>query len=89
MDQDRSKYQLSQFQDDLDRYGARLEDWPDAVRAQAQALIDASAEARMLIDAAKVLWDSSKAAPVKAPAGLAQRIVKTALEQSPPKKKTN
>lgn len=89
MDQDRSHYHLTQFQDDLDRYGARLEDWPEQTRAQAQTLIDTSAEARMLIEAARILWDSSKAAKPKAPEGLAQRIVKTALDQSPPKKKSS
>ncbi len=42
---------IQEFLESLDRYGARLEDWPDAPRQLAHALLAVSAEARLQLDA--------------------------------------
>lgn len=73
------------FQDALDRFGADLGRWPAPERALAAAMLredpslgELVAEARRL----KALIAST--APVRAPAGLADRIVSLAAASAPP-----
>src|SRR5580692_7935829 len=46
---------LSRFTALVDSYGAELNRWPEAVRAEAQALAESSPQARALLAAARVL----------------------------------
>lgn len=71
---------LEGFRDLLDRHGGDLAHWPAGEVASAIALIEASPEARALLDQAQRL-DATLASPPKAPPGLADRIVAAALAQ--------
>lgn len=75
---------LDEFQDAADRYGGDLARWPEAERRLADALLRQSPEAQAILDAATQLRAAfSEAAPVRAPAGLADRIILRALETTP------
>ena len=69
---------ISAFEDLIDRLGDELSRWPDEQRLAAEALLAESAEARALLDEARVLREALSAPPVRAPAGLADRIVAAA-----------
>lgn len=84
---------IADFQDLIDRCGHDLSRWPDGVRQAAAQLLSTSPDAQAIQAAARDLAALAKAqAPVKAPAGLAARIVATALaagaEAAPAKPKT-
>ncbi|MEM8767426.1 MAG: hypothetical protein AAGE43_08290 [Pseudomonadota bacterium] len=67
---------LTTFNHHLDRFGHRLEDWPEALGAEARGLLDASAEARSALQHSARL--SSALGALKdqpAPAGLQRRIL--------------
>lgn len=70
--------ELAAFEDLIDRLGDELSRWPDDQRLAAEALLAESAEARALLDEARALREALKAPPVRAPAGLADRIVAAA-----------
>ena len=76
---------LEGFRDLLDRFGGDLTSWPARERVAADALLAISADAKALL-AETAAVDSVLATPPKAPAGLADRIVAAALEQSPSRK---
>jgi hypothetical protein len=68
---------LSDFQDAVDDHGTDLADWPLALRDAAKVLLASSEEARQFL-AEEIALDhalSAAMAPIKAPAGLADRIV--------------
>jgi hypothetical protein len=69
---------ISAFEDLIDRLGDDLSRWPDDQRLAAEALLVDSAEARTLLDEARALREALSAPPVRAPAGLADRIVAAA-----------
>jgi hypothetical protein len=64
-----------EFEDWLDRLGEDVSDWPEPQRQAALALLDDSAEARTLLEESVVLRRALAAPKVRAPAGLADRIV--------------
>jgi len=66
------------FEDLIDRMGEDLSHWPDAQRLAAEGLLASSAEARVLHDEALTLRQLLAGPPVRAPAGLAERIVAAA-----------
>jgi|KBSSwiStaDraftv2_1062776.scaffolds.fasta_scaffold1497061_1 hypothetical protein len=66
------------FEDLIDRLGEDLSLWPDAQRAAALELLASSADARVLYDEARTVRQALAAPPVRAPAGLADRIVAAA-----------
>jgi hypothetical protein len=66
------------FEDLIDRLGEDLSLWPDAQRVAALALLASSADARALHDEARALREALAGPPVRAPAGLANRIVAAA-----------
>ena len=66
------------FEDLIDRLGEDLSLWPEAQRAAALELLASSADARVLYDEARMLRQALAAPPVRAPAGLADRIVAAA-----------
>lgn len=73
------------FEDLIDRLGEDTSHWPDVQRQAAVGLLASSAEARALLDQARMLRAALSAPPVRAPAGLADRIFAAASKlQSEP-----
>jgi hypothetical protein len=72
---------VSEFEDLIDRLGEDLTPWPEDRRLAAEALLADSSEARALHEEAKALRAALAAQPVRAPAGLADRIVAAAASQ--------
>jgi hypothetical protein len=72
---------VSEFEDLIDRLGEDLTRWPEDRRLAAEALLANSSEARALLEEAKALRAALAAPPVRAPAGLANRIVAAAASQ--------
>jgi hypothetical protein len=66
------------FEDLIDRLGEDLSLWPDAQRVAALELLASSVDARVLHDEARMLRQVLASPPVRAPAGLADRIVAAA-----------
>lgn len=76
---------IATFEDLIDRLGEDLSCWPDDQRLAAVQLLASSAEARTLYEEASALRQALKAPPVRAPAGLVDRIAAAAakLPQQP------
>jgi hypothetical protein len=64
-----------EFEDLLDRLGDDLSTWPAGQRVEARALLAQSAEANALLREARAMRGLLARPPVKAPAGLADRIM--------------
>lgn len=77
---------IAEFESAMDRHGADLGRWPDALRSSAEALLEASDEARHL-HALALQLDAALRAPPKAPAGLADRIVLAATRPGPARRR--
>ena len=73
---------VATFEDLIDRLGEDLSRWPDDQRLAAVQLLASSAEARTLYEQASAVRRALAAPPVRAPKGLADRIV-TAAAQLP------
>lgn len=73
---------VAEFKDALDRLGETLADWPDELRTAAAFLLNSSDEAARLLSDAQAVRAALKPAAVKAPAGLADRILAKALGQT-------
>lgn len=72
---------LARFSELVDRHGGDLAAWPDDVRAEAMAFLAAEPEARALLGDELALARALRAgAPVTAPAGLLDRILKRAFD---------
>jgi nitrous oxidase accessory protein NosD len=70
----------SEFRDAIDRHGEDLAAWPPADRDGALALLTREPASRCLLDRAAALRTALRDRPaVRAPAGLADRIVRAAL----------
>jgi hypothetical protein len=65
---------VSEFEDLIDRLGEDTSRWPEEQREAASRLLASSAEAAALLAAALALREALSAPPVRAPAGLADRI---------------
>ena len=75
---------FEEFEDHLGRFGEDLMVWPPSAREAGIELLRNSAEAREIMEEAQVLRRAMTAvAPVRAPAGLADRIVAEALRAPP------
>jgi hypothetical protein len=75
---------FEEFEDHLGRFGEDLMVWPPSAREAGLELLLNSAEAREIMEEAQVLRRAMTAvAPVRAPAGLADRIVAEALRAPP------
>lgn len=70
------------FEDCLDRFGADVSRWPDAQRNAGEALLKVSSEARDLLKEAVVLQEALAGPNIRAPAGLADRIVLQAVKSA-------
>ena len=69
---------VREFEDLIDRLGEDVSCWPDEQRQGATELLASSPEARALLEEACVLRRALSAPVVRAPAGLADRIVAAA-----------
>jgi hypothetical protein len=67
-----------EFEELIDRLGEDLSRWPDDRRLSALDLLAHSPAAQTLLDEARTLRDALAAPRVRAPAGLADRIVAAA-----------
>jgi hypothetical protein len=78
---------VKELEDLIDRLGEDISRWPDAQRQAATELLVYSNDARALLEEARVLRAALTAPPVRAPAGLADRIVAAALRMdvAPPR----
>jgi hypothetical protein len=65
---------VREFQDLIDRLGEDSSRWPDAQREAAANLLSSSVEAVELLAQARALREVLAVPPVRAPAGLADRI---------------
>lgn len=70
---------VDEFQDIIDRFGENADGWPADRRPLAEALLAQSVAARERLAQARALRRQFQDATVIAPAGLADRIVTTAL----------
>ncbi|MGY8667546.1 hypothetical protein Q3C01_35045 [Bradyrhizobium sp. UFLA05-109] len=77
---------ITEFEDLIDRLGEDLSLWPEDRRSPAEELLAHSADARALLEAARALRNALAAPPVRAPAGLADRIVAAAKRTADPAK---
>jgi len=75
---------IPEFEDLLDRLGEDMSRWPAAQRQTALALLAQSSEARELLREAQDMRGLLSPSPVRAPVGLADRIVEQAIKRSPP-----
>lgn len=74
----------SEFRDAIDRHGEDLSAWPAADRDAALALLTRDPASRCHLDAALALRRALREQPaIRAPAGLADRIVRAALSSGP------
>ncbi|WP_063689798.1 hypothetical protein [Bradyrhizobium stylosanthis] len=71
---------VTEFEELIDRLGEDLSLWPDDRRVPAEELLARSSDAQALLDEARVLRQALAAPPVRAPAGLADRIVAAAAQ---------
>ena len=71
---------VATFEDLIDRLGDDLSRWPDDQRLPAVQLLASSAEARALYEEASAVRRALAAPPVRAPAGLVDRIVLAAAK---------
>ncbi|MBR0815194.1 hypothetical protein JQ544_26935 [Bradyrhizobium diazoefficiens] len=67
-----------EFEELIDRLGEDLSLWPDDRRLPAEELLSRSSAAQALLEEARALRLALSAPPVRAPAGLADRIVAAA-----------
>ncbi|MBR0954654.1 hypothetical protein [Bradyrhizobium canariense] len=71
---------VTEFEELIDRLGEDLSLWPDDRRIPAEELLARSAAAQALLEESRVLRRALAAPPVRAPAGLADRIVTAAAK---------
>ncbi|SHM37825.1 hypothetical protein [Roseibium suaedae] len=73
---------LEIFEDHLDRFGGTVGSWPERIRQHAETLLSTSEEARELLAEVNTMETYiTRAAPLRAPAGLADRIANRAFQQ--------
>ncbi|RXH25934.1 MULTISPECIES: hypothetical protein [Bradyrhizobium] len=71
---------VTEFEELIDRLGEDLSLWPDDRRAPAEELLACSPAAQAVLDEARTLRRALASPPVRAPAGLADRIVAAAAK---------
>lgn len=79
-------FTIAELEAALDTHGADVERWPVALRTAALELVANSEAARAVLEQSQSI-ERALRQPVKAPRGLADRIIGEALRQSPPKPK--
>ncbi|HEV2159058.1 hypothetical protein [Bradyrhizobium sp.] len=71
---------VTEFEELIDRLGEDLSRWPDDRRLPAEALLAQSSAAQALLDEARILRQALAAPAIRAPKGLADRIVAAAAK---------
>lgn len=71
---------VTEFEELIDRLGEDLSLWPDDWRLPAEELLARSSAAQALLEEARAVRHALAAPPVRAPAGLADRIVAAAVQ---------
>jgi hypothetical protein len=71
---------VTEFEELIDRLGEDVSLWPDDRRLPAEELLARSSAAQALLEEARVVRHALAAPPVRAPAGLADRIVAAAAK---------
>ena len=71
---------VTEFEELIDRLGEDLSLWPNDRRLPAEELLARSPAAQALLEEARTLRRALAAPPVRAPAGLADRIVAAAAK---------
>lgn len=71
---------VTEFEELIDRLGEDLSLWPDDRRMPAEQLLLRSSAAQALLEEARALRHALAVPPVRAPAGLADRIVAAAAK---------
>ncbi|WP_315726268.1 MULTISPECIES: hypothetical protein [unclassified Bradyrhizobium] len=74
---------VREFEDLIDRLGEDISRWPAERRQAAAELLASSPEAGQLISEARLVREALSSPPVRAPAGLAARIVAAANRETP------
>ncbi len=73
----------AQFRDWVERHGADIAVWPEALRADATAWLSRSIEARHLVESHQALDSALRSLPeIRAPRGLVDRIMARATEST-------
>jgi hypothetical protein len=73
---------VTEFEELIDRLGEDLSLWPDDRRLPAEELLKRSSAAEALLEEMRALRQALAAPPVRAPAGLADRIAAAAKMKS-------
>jgi hypothetical protein len=73
---------VTEFEELIDRLGEDLSLWPDDRRLPAEELLKRSSAAEALLEEMRALRQALAAPPVRAPAGLADRIAAAAKTKS-------
>jgi hypothetical protein len=75
------------FEDLIDRLGDDMSRWPEDQRLAAEGLLASSCEAQALLEEARMLRQALAGSPIRAPAGLVDRILSAAskLNIEPPR----
>ncbi|MBR0972644.1 MULTISPECIES: hypothetical protein [Bradyrhizobium] len=71
---------VTEFEELIDRLGEDLSLWPDDRRLPAEELLAHSSAAQALLEEARAVRSALAAPPVRAPKGLADRIVAAAAK---------
>lgn len=71
---------VTEFEELIDRLGEDISLWPDDRRLPAEELLSRSSAAQALLEQARALRLALAAPPVRAPTGLADRIVAAAAK---------
>lgn len=74
---------LPEFEDLLGRLGDDLSNWPAAERQAANTLLGCSEQARSALAEAQHLRQALQSEPVRAPAGLTDRILQRSRQMEP------
>ena len=73
---------VTEFEELIDRLGEDLSLWPDDRRLPAEELLARSSAAQAVLEEARALRGALAAPPVRAPKGLADRIVAAAAKMT-------
>lgn len=74
---------VREFEDLIDRLGEDISQWPADQRQAATDLLASSPEADRLLSEARLVREALSSPPVRAPAGLASRILAAANRLTP------
>jgi hypothetical protein len=74
---------ITEFEDLLDRLGEDMSTWPAPLQQAAAVLLGSSDQARGLLEETRLMRQALAGTPIRAPAGLADRIVVGVRQPAP------